>query len=66
MCDCIKKIDALIESKGWRLKVSIPFNLQTAEPEPVFIPIPVERVGKSKGPALNLIPKYCCFCGEKR
>jgi hypothetical protein len=66
MCDCITEMNTMLKPHNTRISVGIAFNTKagTSRAYPV---IDTEKIDKQdrKRKAVQPIPTYCPFCGER-
>ena len=62
-CDCIGKMDKLLEPKNMRLVRTVPFR----DGDSAMVAVRVERIRTGRGTIkpVNVIASYCPFCGQK-
>jgi F0F1-type ATP synthase delta subunit len=63
MCECIKKLNSLLEEKQIKASVITAIPLTGNMPEKVIIPLMKDIKAKTKLP--TIVATYCPMCGEK-
>lgn len=60
MCECIEKLNKMLEEKKVRVETMIYFD-----GSPTRIPICTAKISTGKPSNVTLQPDYCPVCGEK-
>lgn len=63
MCECIEKIDGMLEPRNTKLGLTIVFS----NPPKTYPSLVTEQIEKGRGKpkAAAMLPSFCPFCGAK-
>jgi hypothetical protein len=65
MCDCVEKINKMLEPGGHRLNTAINFDGRPEVPLISLIRTDAWKIESRRGKPSSFWPSYCPFCGEK-